>query len=314
MDVQEKTARSLVKSLSSVSEQSRIEALCELRLMSKYDPESRSFIADAGAVPHLIETLYSSSPLAQENAVATILNISIANREFLMMTPDLLDALSHLLRHPSATPISVQTASATLYSLLIDEDNRPIIGSKLDIVESLINITRDTASPMRSIKEALKALFAISLYPLNRSAMVELGVVAALFSFIVKDGQVGLVEDATAVIAQVAGCCESGDAFRKVSGLTVLVDLIDPSTRSSVRARENAVSALLNLVQCGGEKSVLEVKEMCLGVLDGIRDVAESGSAKGKSKGTALLKVLGGGDLDKALKDPRFDYNLDHEP
>ncbi|XP_043719233.1 U-box domain-containing protein 4-like [Telopea speciosissima] len=310
MDVHQRTARFQLERLSSASEPTRIEALCELRLMSKYDPDSRSIIAEAGAVPHLTEILYSSSPLAQENAVATLLNVSISNRKIIMSTRGLLDALSHVLCHPTATPVSIQTAAATLYSLLIEEENRPIIGSKLDIVESLITITRDTTSPA-TIKETLKALFAISLYPLNRSAMVELGAVPTLFSLIVRDGQIGLVEDATAVIAQVAGCSESGDAFRKVSGLTVLMDLLDPSTASSVRVRENTVSALLNLVQCGGEKSVSEVKEMSVGALDGIRDVAESGSAKAKSKGTALLKVLSGEDRDKASKDPRFDYNLD---
>ncbi|KAJ4977986.1 hypothetical protein NE237_008766 [Protea cynaroides] len=311
MEMQQRTARSLVKKLSSASEQTRIEALCDLRLMSKYEPESRLFIAEAGALPHITEILYSASPFAQENAVATLLNISIASRELLMSTPGLLDALSQLLRHPSANPVSVQTAAATIYSLLVDVDNRPIIGSKLDIVESLINITRDTTSPARSIKDALKALFAISLCPQNRSAMVELGAVPALFSLILKDGQIGLVEDVTAIIAQIAGCRESGNAFRKVSGFRVLVDLLNPSTGSSVRAKENAVSTLLNLVQCGEEKSVSEVKESCLGVLDGIRNVAEGGSTKSKTKGTALLKVLGEGDRDKASWDPRFDYNLD---
>ncbi|KAJ4970481.1 hypothetical protein NE237_003580 [Protea cynaroides] len=311
MEVKRRTAKSLVNRLSSASEETRISALCEVRLMSKNDPDSRSFLAEAGAVPHLTETLYYSSPLAQENAVATLLNISIAKREFLMSTGGLLDALSHLLRLPSATTATVQTAAATIYSLLLDEDNRPIIGSKLDIVESLINIIRNVSSPARSIKDALKALFAISLCSLNRPVMIELGAIPALFSLILKDGRIGLVEDATAVIAQVAGCGESGDAFRKVSGVRVLVDSFYPSTVSSLRARENAVSALLNLIQSGGEKTVLEVKEKCLGVLDGIMDVAESGSAKAKSKATALLRVLLEGHEDEAVRVPRSDFILD---
>ncbi|XP_042480303.1 U-box domain-containing protein 11-like [Macadamia integrifolia] len=311
MEVKRRTALSLVKRLSSASEETRISALCELRLMSKHDSDSRSFIAEAGAVPHLTENLYSSSPLAQENAIATLLNVSISNREILMLTPDLLDAISHLLRLPWATAATVQISAATIYSLLLDEENRPIIGSKREIVESLINIVRDASSPTRSIKDALKALFGISLCSLNRPTMIELGAVPALFSLVVKDGRIGLVEDATAVIAQVAGCDESGDAFRKVSGVGVLVDSFYPSTGSSVRARENAVSALLNLVQSGGERTVLEVKEMCLGVLDGIMDVAETGSSKAKSKATALLRRLREGNEDESEGDPRFNFILD---
>ncbi|KAA8537335.1 hypothetical protein F0562_026978 [Nyssa sinensis] len=300
MEVKRRTAKSLVTKLSSVSEQTRTEALCELRLISKHDPDSRSLIADAGAIPYLAETLYSPSSVSQENATATLLNISISNREALMSTRGLLDALSHVLRNPTS-PSAAQSAAATLYSLLIVDDYRPIIGSKRDIVYALIDILRNPKSLPRSIKDALKALFGIAQYPLNRATMIDLGAVPALFSLVVKDGRVGVVEDATAVIAQIAGCEESGDAFRTVSGIGVLVDLLDPSTGSSSRTKENAVSALLNLVQCGGERFANNVREMGMGVFDGIADVAENGSSRGKSKAIALLNILDAGS--KGLQD-----------
>ena len=307
MEVKRRTARSLVARLSSVSQQTRTEALCELRLISKHDPDSRCFIADAGAVPYLCETLYSALPLEQENAAATLLNLSISSRQLLMSTRGLLDALSHALRSPSSSPAAIQACAATLYSLLVDDDYRPIIGAKRDIVYALVDIIRTPHAPPRSIKDALKALFGISLYPLNRASMVGLGAVAALFSLAVKDGRVGIVEDATAVIAQIAGCEEGGDAFRKVSGIGVLVDLLDPSTGSSIRTKENAVSALLNLAQCGGERIAGDMREAGMGLYDGIAVVADGGSPKGKSKAIALLKLLDGG------REPRFASNPDRE-
>ncbi|KAL7239161.1 hypothetical protein ACSBR2_005124 [Camellia fascicularis] len=286
MEVKRRTAKTLVAKLSSVSEQSRKEALSELRLITKHDPLSRPLIADAGAIPLLANTLYSPSSTSQDNATATLLNLSISSPETLISTRGLLDALSHSLRQHSAA------AAATLYSLLTVDDYRPIIGSKRDIVYALIDIVRNPNSPSRSIKDSLKALFGISLYPLNRSTVIELGGVNALFSLVMKEGRVGLVEDATAVIAQIAGCEEAIDGFRKVSGIGVLVDLLDPLTGSSGRTRENAVSALLNLVRCGGEKVAKNVGEMGLGVFDGIGEVAENGTEKGKSKAIELLKIL----------------------
>ena len=137
--------------------------------------------------------------------------------------------------------------------------------------------------------------------------MVELGAVTALFSLAVKDGRVGIVDDATAVIAQIAGCEESGDAFRRVSGIGVLVDLLDPCTGSSPRAKENAVSALLNLVQCGGDRFAGDIREAGMGLYDGIAVVAESGSPKGKGKAFALLKLLDAG------REARFASNLGRE-
>ncbi|XP_057978199.1 U-box domain-containing protein 11 [Malania oleifera] len=302
MEVKRRTAKTLVSKLSSVSEQTRTEALCEVRLISKHDPDSRPLIADAGAIPYLSEILYSPSPILRENAAATLLNLSISNRETLMSTRGLLDALSHALRDPSSPHLAVQSAAAAIHSLLVVDEYRPIIGSKRDILYALIDVIKSPKSPARSIKDVLKALFGIALYPLNRATVIELGAVPALFSLVVKDGRLGLVEDATAVIAQIAGCEESEGAFRRVSGIGVLVDLLDPATGSSGRTKENAVSALLNLIRCGGERVATDVKETGFEMFDGIADVAENGSSKGKTKAISLLKILDGVEKPLAVK------------
>ncbi|KAK6928915.1 Armadillo [Dillenia turbinata] len=308
MEVKRRTARTLVKKLSSVSEQTRAEALCELRLISKNDADSRTIIAEAGAVPYLAEALYSSSHDFQENAATTLLNLSISSptgggetpdctRRTIISTRGVLDAISHLLiNHQHSAAAAVQSAAATLHSLLILEDSyRPLIGGKRDILYALIDIIRCHNSPPRSIKDALKALFGVSLYTQNRAAVIELGAVPPLFSLVVLDGRVGFVEDATAVIAQIAGCEEGVEAFRKASAVGVLVDLLDPATGSTGRIKENAVSALLNLVQCGGQRLADDIRKETLGLYAWINDVAENGSAKGKSKAGALLNLLGGG-------------------
>ncbi|KAI4323563.1 hypothetical protein L6164_023158 [Bauhinia variegata] len=304
------TVRSLVGKLSSVSEQARFDALCELRLLTKEDDESRLLIAEAGAIPYLAETLYASSHASQENAAATLLNLSISSKESLMSVRGVLDAISHLLSHHGSTSsaAAVQSSAATLHSLLVVDNYRPIIGSKRDIVYALVDIIKSHKSPPRSIKDALKALFGIALYPLNRSTMIHLGAVPPLFSLILKDGRLGIVEDATAVIAQIAGCEESEEAFWKVSGIGVLVDLLDLATGSSMRTKENAVSGLLNLVRCGRENVATDVRVRAIGSLDWVAVVAENGSSKGKSKAAELMKVLlDGGRSGNVSTDSRFD-------
>ncbi|PPD91309.1 hypothetical protein GOBAR_DD11753 [Gossypium barbadense] len=294
MEDKRRTARNLVAKLSSVSERTRNEALAELRLISRQDPESRPLIADAGAVPYLSETLYSSSPAIQENAAATLLNLSITSRDSLMSTRGLLDALSHALSNSAS-----QGASS-----------RPIIGSKRDILYTLLSIIGDEHAPARSIKDALKALFGIALYQLNRASLVGLGAVPALVSLIVRDARKGIVEDATAVLAQIAGCEESEEAMRKAGGLEVLGDLLDEKTAASTRMRENAVGALLNLARCGGERGRKEVREMGVKVMDVIREVGENGSPKGKAKAVELLKfVVDGNENENEVRELRLKFN-----
>lgn len=303
-----RTIRTLVSKLSSVSEPARVDALSQLHQMSKQDPETRPIIADAGAIPYIAETLYSSSHASQEDAAATLLNLSITEKQPLMSTRGVLDAIAHVISHHNTTssPAAVQSAAAAIHSLLSSVDSyRPVVGSKREIVYSLIDILRcHVSSPPRTIKDALKALFAIALHPLNRATMINLGVVPALFKLIVKDGRVGIVEDATAVIAQVAGCEDASEAFKKASGIGVLADLLDLATAASMRTKENAVSALLNLVRCGGDKVAAEVRDVvAFGALDGIADVRDGGSGKGKSKASDLLKILLGESNDNGNGD-----------
>lgn len=168
---------------------------------------------------------------------------------------------------------------------------------------SLIDIVGFRDSPVRSIKDGLKALFGLSLCPLNRPLMVEFGIIGAIIGLVVRDGRVGVVEDATAVIAQVAGCKESVEAFRKASGVSVLVDMLNPETGSSSRIKENVVSGLLNLVNIGGEVVGEEIREVGFGlVIDGLGEVVDSGSDKGKKRAQALMKILEDG-MSMSLKD-----------
>ncbi|MBA0775879.1 hypothetical protein Gotri_010977 [Gossypium trilobum] len=254
MEVKRRTARNLVSKLSSVSDETRTDALCELRLISKHDPDSRPLIADAGA-----------------------------------------------------------SCAATLHSLLIAEDTyRPIIGAKRDILYTLLSIITDNNAPPRSIKDALKALFGVALYPLNRASLVGLGAVPALVSLIVRDARTGIVEDATAVLAQIAGCEESEEAMMKAGGVRVLGDLLDEGTGASERIRENAVAALLNLARCGGEKGRKEVKEMGAKVMEGISDLTKNGSIKGKTKAAELLKIVVDGYGNQSeVRDFRFNTSSD---
>ncbi|KAL2326356.1 hypothetical protein Fmac_025414 [Flemingia macrophylla] len=262
MEVKRRSVRSLVSKLSSVSEGARMEALMELRERRRHTPQP---LHHREGAPHV----HARRPGRHR--------------------PRHLSPLLHLL------PAAVQSAAAAIHSLLSSvDDYRPLVGSKREIVYALIDILRShVSSPPRTIKDALKALFAIALHPLNRPSMVNLAVVPALFSLVVKDGRVGIVEDATAVIAQVAGCDDAVLAFRKISGLGVLADLLDLSTASSMRTKENAVSALLNLVRCGGEEVVADVRDVvAFGSLDGVADVRDSGSSKGRSKAAELLRLL----------------------
>ncbi|KAG0489605.1 hypothetical protein HPP92_006468 [Vanilla planifolia] len=299
MEVKRRTAGNLVKRLNSAGNEAELaSAIAEIRRATKQDDEIRVPLADAGAVPLLSRHLLSAPPISSasshENASAALLNMSISAREHLMSTPGILDALAHSVRPSSAAAVA-QNSAATVFSLLSVEFYRPIIGSKRTLLSALISLLRAPDSEVRTMKDALKALFGVALYPLNRAALVDLGAVPVLFSLVVKRGRAGVVEDATAVIAQVAGCYESLDEFRREAGFRILVDLVEKRMGASRRTRENAAAALLNLAMSGGEAAVGEIREV-EDAESAVRELAESGiSVRAKSKAEALLKILRSG-------------------
>ncbi|KAL6613791.1 hypothetical protein ACP70R_036061 [Stipagrostis hirtigluma subsp. patula] len=295
MEVKLHTARSLVGRLRGAAAAHDVAAtaaaVAEVRLASKDDPEVRAPLADEGVVPLLAAQLAApGAAAAAVDAAAALLNISISAREQVMATPGLLDALTAALRTDAA-----HHAAATVHSLLCVEAYRATVGASRPLLAALVALLR-AAPSTRATKDALKALFGIALYPPNRASLVGLGAAQALFALVLTDGRSGVVEDVTAVIAQVAGCAESLEAFKWISGVRILVDLVEPGGAATARARENAAAALLNLVMAGGERAVAEVVAVG-GAEDAVRELAEdeAASARGKAKAEALLRALEGG-------------------
>ncbi|CAL4945492.1 unnamed protein product [Urochloa decumbens] len=274
-------------------------AVADIRLASKDDPDIRAPLAEAGAVPLLAAQLTSSAgaPAASVDAAAALLNISISAREQVASAPGLLDALTAALRTDAA-----HHAAATVHSLLCAESQRAAIGARRPLLAALVALLRAPPST-RATKDALKALFGVALYPPNRATLVSLGAVQALFALVMTDGRDGIVEDATAVVAQVAGCAESLEAFRWVSGVRILLDLVESGGAATPRARENAAAALLNLVVAGGDAAAAEVANVG-GAEETVRELAEDSTAspRGKAKAEALLRALEGAAAAAARK------------
>jgi len=286
MDAKQTTVESLVNLLrsSSSSEEAQKDAVCELRLLAKWGDDQRISIVQAGAVPYLLDHLYSSNAKLQENAITALLNLSIytPNREVIMSSRGALDAIVHCLTAGRSLE-GKQNAAAAIFSLLVVESYRPIVGERPEAIRALLDLIRQ-GNP-KCTRDALKTLFLLALYPLNRPKLVSAGVVPVIFSLLMNAGM-RILEDATAVIAQVAGCSESEKAFKKIFGIEVLVDLLDTG---SPRVQENAASALLNLAQCGGiADDILDVQF----AMPALSLLLTSGTSRCKSKVSSLLSLL----------------------
>lgn len=285
MDVKYQAVLPLVSKLASASVEQQKEGVRELRLLAKWEADNRLVIAKAGAIPLLLKLLFASDDKTQENAVTTLLNLSICdtNKAAIVQATGALDAILHALVS-GLTMETKENTGALLYSLMTLEDHRPLIGQKLGMIDTLLDLLR--VGSHRARKDALKALFLIALCADNRPLFVRSGAISVLVCILL-ESKSRVIEDALAVLAQAACCLESVEVFLKTSAIPLLVDLLDTG---SPRAQENAVSTLLNLCKNGGSRVIGEVLESSC--ISSLSMLLRSGSARGKSKASTLLQIL----------------------
>ncbi|WOL09146.1 hypothetical protein Cni_G17899 [Canna indica] len=278
------TARILVHQLSAGSEESKTVAARELRLLAKTGKENRSFIAEAGAIPVLCRLFQSTNPVAQENAVTAILNISIhdGNKRSIMEEKDCLELIVYVLRHGLTTEAR-ENAAATLFSLSAVHDFKKMIVDEQGAVAALADLLMQ-GSP-RGKKDAVMALFNLSTHSDSWSTMLDMGAVSALVGAlrdeIVAEEAAGALAllMRQSIVAQTVG---SEDA--------VITNLVGLMRRGSPKGKENAVAALQEMCRRGGLLVTQKVANMqVLGGL--IQTILLTGTKRARRKAALLARM-----------------------
>ncbi|KAJ6416766.1 hypothetical protein OIU84_002608 [Salix udensis] len=160
------TATLLIHQLARGSQGAKSVAARGIRLLAKTGRENRAFIAESGAIPHLSKLLSSTNPVAQENSVTAILNLSIhdKNKSKIMNEKGCLGSIVEVLRFGLTTEAR-ENAAATLFSLSAVHDYKKRISDEEGAVEALAVLLR--AGTRRGKKDAVTALFNLSTHTEN---------------------------------------------------------------------------------------------------------------------------------------------------
>ncbi|KAJ9135992.1 hypothetical protein P3X46_033109 [Hevea brasiliensis] len=279
------TARLLIQQLANGSQGAKTVAAREIRLLAKTGKENRAFIAEAGAIPHLRKLLSSSNPVAQENSVTAMLNLSIydKNKSHIMDEEGCLGSIVEVLRFGLTTEAR-ENAAATLFSLSAVHDYKKRIADEEGAVEALAGLLR-VGTP-RGKKDAVTALFNLSTHTENCARMIEAGAVTALVGAL---GIEGVAEEAAGALAlivrQPIGAEAVGREEMAVSGLIGMMRCGTP------RGKENAVAALLELCRSGGAAATERViRAPALAGL--LQTLLFTGTKRARRKAASLARVF----------------------
>lgn len=272
----------LVRKLSSRSIDERRAAVSEIRSLSKRSTDNRILIAEAGAIPTLVNLLTSEDVLTQENAVTSILNLSIFdNNKGLIMLAGAIPSIVQVLRAGSME--ARENAAATLFSLSLADENKIIIGAS-GAIPALVELLQSGSN--RGRKDAATALFNLCIYQGNKGRAVRAGIITALLKMLT-DSSSGMVDEALTILSVLAGNQDAKAAIVKASTIPVLIDLLRTGLP---RNKENAASILLSL--CKRDKDNLACLRR-LGAVIPLSELSKNGTERAKRKAASLLEHLG---------------------
>ncbi|KAK7268247.1 hypothetical protein RIF29_20942 [Crotalaria pallida] len=271
----------LLDKLANGDTEQQRAAAGELRLLAKRNADNRVCIAEAGAIPLLVDLLSSPDPRTQEHAVTALLNLSIneSNKGTIVNAgaiPDIVDVLK------SGSMEARENAAATLFSLSVLDENKVAIGAA-GAIPALIKLLCE-GTP-RGKKDAATAIFNLSIYQGNKSRAVKAGIVAPLMRFL-KDAGGGMVDEALAILAILASHHEGRIAIVQAEPIPILIEVI---RTGSPRNRENAAAVLWSL--CVLDLLQLKLAKE-LGAEEALRELSENGTDRAKRKAGSILELL----------------------
>ncbi|KAK8526267.1 hypothetical protein V6N13_017319 [Hibiscus sabdariffa] len=273
--------QALVCKLSSRCLEERRAAVAEIRSLSKRSTDNRILIADAGAIPVLVNLLTTDDVSLQEHAVTSILNLSIyENNKSLIMLAGAIPSIVQVLRAGSME--ARENAAATLFSLSLADENKIIIGAS-GAIPALVDLLQDGTA--RGKKDAATALFNLCIYQGNKGRAVRAGIVTALLKMLT-DSRNCMVDEALTILSVLASNHDAKAAIVKASTIPVLIDLLRTGLP---RNKENAAAILLALCKRDAESLSCISR---LGAAIPLTELSNSGTERAKRKATTLLEHL----------------------
>lgn len=270
----------LQKLMNGNSEEQRA-ATGELRLLAKRNAANRVCIAEAGAIPLLVELLSSPDPRTQEHAVTALLNLSIhePNKGIIVNAGAIADIVD-VLKHGSME--ARENAAATLFSLSVVDENKVAIGAA-GAIPALINLLCQ-GSP-RGKKDAATAIFNLCIYQGNKVRAVRAGIVLPLMRLL-NDAGGGMVDEALAILAILASHHEGKQAIGKIEPIPMLIEVIKTGSQ---RNRENAAAVLWSL--CTSDQQHIKIAKE-LGAGEVLKELLEHGTDRAKRKAGNILELV----------------------
>lgn len=272
---------SLVHNLSSSQLDVQKEAIINIRVLSKENPENRVWIANSGVIPPLVKLLSYPDLKFQEHTVTALLNLSIDDsNKRLIAREGAIPAIIEILQH--GTEEAKENSAAALFSLSMLDENKVLIGT-LNGIPPLVDLLRD--GTIRGKKDAATALFNLSLNQSNKSRAIKGGIIPPLLRLL-EDKSLGMVDEALSILLLLTSHPEGRAELSHNSFIETIVNIMKDGTPKN---KECATSLLLEL---GLNNSPSILVALQYGVYEHLIELTRSGTSRAQRKANSLLQYM----------------------
>ncbi|KAK8521434.1 hypothetical protein V6N13_077536 [Hibiscus sabdariffa] len=279
----------LVRKLILGPSEQKNKAAYEIRLLAKSNIYNRSCLIEAGAIPPLLNLLYSFNKSIQENAAAALLKLSkhASGKKVMVESGGLRSILAVVKRGMSLE--ARQIAAATIFYLSSVKGYRKLIGEMDEAIPGLVDLIREGTPCGR--KNAVVALFGLVLYPGNRQRVIGAGTVPLLLDILASPDKHELITDSVVLLATLADSFDATFTILRASSLPLITRILQYSTSQAVK--EHCVSILLCCCNNGGDEA-MAVLAKDPSVMSSLYSLTMdgSGTAQAIKKAGSLIKSL----------------------
>ncbi|XP_055827344.1 U-box domain-containing protein 38-like [Solanum dulcamara] len=263
-----------------VYEQER--AVISLRKSTRTDEEARVSLCTPRLLSALKPLLVSRYAGVQPNAVAALVNLSLAEvNKVKIVRAGITSLLIDLLK--SGSEESQEHAAGAIFSLALEDDNKTAIGV-LGALQPLLHLLRSGTE--RTRHDSALALYHLTLVQSNRVKLIKLGAANTLLGMLKNSDMAGRV---VLVVCNLAVCQEGKSALLDANAVNVLVGILRIWNQLDESTRENCVAALYSL-----SHGSLRFKGMAkeAKAAEVLQVVVERGSERAREKAKKMLIAM----------------------
>nr|BAJ98016.1 predicted protein [Hordeum vulgare subsp. vulgare] len=277
----------LIAGLARGTLEEQKKATHEVRKLAKRNVYHRACLVEADAVPWLLHLLSSTDASVQDNAIASLLNLSkhAAGRRALVEAGGLgliVDAVN-----VAAKVEARQNAAAILFYLSPNSEYCQEIGRIPEAIPTLVHLMRE--GTYRGRKNALVSLHGVLHGASSIGKAVTAGAVGVLANLLSGDRE-DLANDSVALLARIAEQPAGATAILASSELvTSLVDFLGASASRS--GKDHCVALLASLCRHGGDKVVTVMGKMT-GLMPALYALVADGSPVANKKARWLINEI----------------------